>query len=57
MSRNKKERLKRGRIFVPLIFSFGAALEDLPLEEFLGDPTKISNTLRLIQNYFQVLLT
>jgi hypothetical protein len=39
---------------VPLIFSFGAALEDLPLEKFLGDPTKISNTLRLIQNYFQV---
>lgn len=54
MSRNKKERLKRGGNFVPLIFSFGAALEDLPLEEFLRDPTKISNTLRLIQNYFQV---
>lgn len=54
MSRNKKERLKRGGIFVPLIFSFGAALEDVPIEEFLGDPTKISNTLRLIQNYFQV---
>jgi hypothetical protein len=54
MSRVKKERLKKGRIFVPLIFSFGAVLEDLPLEEFLENTTKLSNTLRTIQNYFKV---
>lgn len=38
---------------MPLIFSFGAALEDLPLQDFVRDPTKISNALRTIQNYFQ----
>lgn len=53
-SRAKKERLKKGRLFVPLIFSFGAALEDLAIDEFLRDPTKISNTLRTMQSYFQV---
>jgi hypothetical protein len=54
MSRVKKERLKRGNLFIPLIFSFGAKLEDLPIEVFLHDPTKISNTLRMIRDYFQV---
>ncbi len=53
-SRVKRERLKKGRLFVPLIFSFGAALEDLTIERFLNDPTKISNTLRTIQSYFKV---
>jgi hypothetical protein len=53
MSRVKKERLKKGSIFVPLIFSFGAKLEDLPMETFLHDPTKVSNALRTIQNYFR----
>lgn len=54
MSRIKKEHLKRGNLFIPLIFSFGAKLEDLTQEEFLKDPTKISNALRTIQKYFQV---
>ena len=54
MSRAKKDRLKEGNLFIPLIFSFGAILEDLPLKEFLSDPTKLSNSLRRIQNYFQV---
>jgi hypothetical protein len=54
MSRVKKERLKKGGLFIPLIFSFGAALEDMPLKEFLRDATKLSNTLRTLQNYFQV---
>ena len=54
MSRGKRERLKKGGLFVPLIFSFGAVLEDMPLKEFLEDPTKLSNALRTIQNYFQV---
>ncbi|MFH0960152.1 MAG: uroporphyrinogen decarboxylase family protein, partial [Pseudomonadota bacterium] len=54
MSRLKKDRLKNGNLFVPLVFSFGAALEGMSLAEFLEEPTKISNTLRLIQSYFQV---
>lgn len=54
VSRLKKDRLRKGNLFIPLIFSFGAALEGMALAEFLEDPTKISNTLRLIQNYFQV---
>lgn len=52
MSRVKKEGLKKGRIFVPWIFSFGALLEDLPLNTFLHDPTKVSNALRSIQRHF-----
>jgi hypothetical protein len=52
-SRAKKERLRKGRLFVPLIFSFGATLVDMPLDDFLEDPTKISNTMRLIQSHFQ----
>ncbi len=54
MSKIKKERLKKGNLFVPLIFSFGAKIEDLAPEAFLKDPTKISNALRTIQNYFRV---
>ncbi len=46
--------MKKGRLFVPLIFSFGAVLEDLTIDRFLKDPTKISNTLRTIQSYFKV---
>ena len=39
MSRVKSDRLKKGSIFIPLIFSFGAKLEELPLEAFVQDPT------------------
>lgn len=53
-SRTKKNRIRAGNLFVPQIFSFGAALEEMSIEEFLDDPTKISNTLRMIQNFFQV---
>ena len=52
-SRAKKDRFRKGNLFIPLIFSFGAALEDMALDDFLEDPTKISNTMRLIQNHFQ----
>jgi hypothetical protein len=52
MARAKKERLKKGNLFLPLIFSFGAVLEDLPLEVFCHDPTKVSNALRTIHEYF-----
>jgi hypothetical protein len=54
MSRVKKEILDKGKLFVPIIFSFGSVLEDMSLKEFLGDATKISNALRTIQGYFQV---
>jgi len=54
MVRNKKERIRKGNLFIPLIFSFGAVLEGLPTREFLQDPTKLSNCLRTIQNYFKV---
>lgn len=53
MSRVKSDRLKKGSIFIPLIFSFGAKLEELPLEAFVQDPTKVSNALRTIQSYFE----
>src|SRR5215469_4754391 len=33
------------RLFVPLIFSLAAKLEDIPLSTFVGNPTKISNNL------------
>lgn len=54
MSRIRKERLKQGRLFIPILFSFGATLEGLPLETFLNDATKISNSLGTIQNFFHV---
>ena len=52
MSRSKKDLLKKGALFVPLIYSFGATCEDLPLDVFLDDPTKISNSLRIINTFF-----
>ena len=33
------------RLFVPLIFSLAAKLEDIPLSTFVGNPTKIANSL------------
>ena len=33
------------RIFVPLIFSLAAKLEDIPLSTFVNNPTKIANNL------------
>jgi hypothetical protein len=33
------------RLFVPLIFSLAAKLEDIPLSTFMSNPTKISNSL------------
>ena len=53
MSRTKKDLMRKGGMFVPLIFSFGATCEDLPLDVFLDDPTKISNSLRTINTFFE----
>lgn len=33
------------RLFVPLIFSLAARLEDIPLSNFVANPTKIANSL------------
>src|SRR5213082_31217 len=33
------------RLFVPLIFSLVAKLENIPLSNFVGNPTKITNNL------------
>ncbi|MGZ3625502.1 MAG: uroporphyrinogen decarboxylase family protein, partial [Ktedonobacteraceae bacterium] len=33
------------RLFVPLIFSLAAKLEDIPLSTFVSNPTKIANSL------------
>jgi Uroporphyrinogen decarboxylase (URO-D) len=36
-------------LFLPIIFSHGARIENLPLRAFLTNPTKISNALRQIR--------
>jgi hypothetical protein len=51
MSRSKKDLMRKGGLFIPLIYSFGATCEDLPLDVFLDDPTKISNSLRTINTF------
>ena len=50
----KKEALAKGGIFIPLLFSFAARLEDIPLPQFLGDPTKIANAIRSVQSYYRL---
>ena len=53
MTKEKRQRIKQGGLFIPWVFSFGAELEGLSNSEFLEDPTKLSNALRSIHNYFQ----
>lgn len=53
MGKGKEEALQRGGLFIPLIFSFAAKLQDTPLPQFLKDPTKIANALRTIRSYYQ----
>jgi hypothetical protein len=36
-------------LFLPIVFSLGARIENLPLRNFLSNPTKISNALRQIR--------
>ena len=38
-------------LWVPIVFSHGARMENLPLRTFLGNATKISNSLRQIRSY------
>src|SRR5262252_8989371 len=41
-------------LFVPIVFALGARVENLPLREFLSNPTKISNSLRQIRSRLRV---
>ena len=41
-------------LLMPIIFSLGARLENLPLREFQANPTKITNALRQIRNVLKV---
>jgi len=38
-------------LLLPIVFSLGAKIENLPLRDFLSNPTKISNSLRQIRSY------
>ncbi len=38
-------------LFLPIVFSLGARIENLPLRNFLSNPTKISNALRQIRTH------
>jgi hypothetical protein len=40
-------------LFLPIVFSLGARVENLPLRAFLGNPTKISNSLRQIRSHLR----
>ena len=40
-------------LFLPIVFRMGARLENLPLREFLGNATKISNSLRQIRGHLR----
>jgi hypothetical protein len=41
-------------LLMPIIFSLGARLENLPLREFQANPTKITNALRQIRSVLKV---
>jgi len=40
-------------LFLPIVFSLGARVENLPLRTFLGNPTKITNSLRQIRSHLR----
>jgi len=40
-------------LFLPIVFSLGARIENLPLRNFLSNPTKISNALRQIRAHLR----
>jgi len=40
-------------LFLPIVFSLGARIENLPLRDFLSNPTKISNALRQIRTHLR----
>ncbi len=40
-------------LFLPIVFSLGAKVENLKLHAFLGNPTKITNSLRQIRTHLR----
>ncbi len=40
-------------LFLPIVFSLGSRVENVSLRTFLGNPTKISNSLRQIHGYLR----
>jgi hypothetical protein len=40
-------------LFLPIVFSLGARVENVPLRAFLSNPTKISNSLRRIRGHLR----
>lgn len=40
-------------LYLPIVFSLGARIENLPLRNFLSNPTKISNALRQIRTHLR----
>src|SRR6267143_2939548 len=40
-------------LFLPIVFSIGAKLENVPLGAFLSNPTKISSSLRQIRSHLR----
>lgn len=40
-------------LFLPIVFSLGPRIENLPLRNFLSNPTKISNALRQIRTHLR----
>ena len=41
-------------LLMPIVFSLGSRLENLPLRDYLGNPTKIANALRQIRGALRV---
>ena len=40
-------------LFLPIVFSLGARVENVPLRTFLANPTKISNSLRQVRTHLR----
>src|SRR5438309_7397759 len=40
-------------LFLPIVFSLGAKVENVPLGTFLGNPTKISSALRQMRTHLR----
>lgn len=41
-------------LFLPIVFSLGAKVENVPFETFLGNPTKISSSLRQMRGHLRI---
>ncbi len=52
-SKERIEKVERGFLFAPLIFSYGATVENVSLSEYLRNPTKIVRALKNIHQYFR----